>query len=1003
MEVTNARFRLRCSDLDNAGPVGDPAIVEAGEITQYVHWTDVPDVTTLQLNYLAGLTAEDLQPLLDPEVTPATIQTVTKLHATQLAFVQGLLVGVLNSVQAAVLSTAVSRIQCVWVNTIQTVSCPDPEAARTSQSAAAAAAGVRNPVTILAGKFDSTVSQEDANARANLEATRQLTCLYGNDEFTLRCTDVGYAEEVPVDEEPVTPDGRSRVGYVQVAADTVFASTKEEAAALARGQAQLLLDCFYVNQSLSVNCADQSPAFAGVFLNPVEYDGQTTGNPVTVEAGQFAVGTTGDTQATADALARTTAALLLDCQFRNTRQVVRCPSVQVGDILLPPADALTEVVVDAGEVTAGSQAEADALAVQLGLLQLNCQYCNAFIPPSCYPPNYTPQPNQAIPLADVTSDWSIDVILGLTAGTVCMDDPLQVSAVAQAVAIQRVEPADAGCMYVNDAMWFGCLDVLPGNPTLPKGGYHHPNYPGNTPVPGFESLPLVEQLSPFCVPDPALGSGSYIALQAGQYPINSKDVPPGVDPKTYANEQARLYGISLLRCAFANPTMELTCNTAFTPGFDQASVAQGRGEVITVTIPRASHESVFSFNDTIRDAKISAQSQLTCRYENPDMFVRCWPEYGRTGQLPPPDATSVPSRLMYGTGTATRFWTAGTETFSEVVMLQDWQPGSLASPVFVPRGTFTSLVSQAAATQQAMDYAIASLDCIAQARDTNICNAPLLIFCGGVVEANPASPYQPGTNTPILENQSVAPGGRVRIGNGHNYVISRNPVTNAWERMDLGCSSDPVGGCGGSGLQVPPCLATAQTLEEANMLAYQIMRGQLDCSGSDGVPDLSPLDRGDEGGDEGGESVKEQPERCPLTVYERLDADGKPISGRFSVTAGMVNRNPVRINSLGGSVITNSAPPNLNIRNGFIYLGIKWQVTFSEGYLAEAAFEGAYVAKGGALPDEDPTTGFFVQRLAEIDDGKLVDNFSNCSNYTSAVRDAQSSDSDSIDMALFKA
>lgn len=996
LAITNEFFQLHCADIEGGGPHGTPATVEAGELTRYLYWIDVPDITDIQLNYLAGLTPEQLQPLLVLDVTTDTIQTITKLYSTQLGFVQGLLVGVLTNVQDAVYTTAVSRIRCVWKNTMQTVTCPDPAAARTSQSVAAAAAGVLNPVTILAGTFESQDSQSAADGLAHIEAVRKLTCLYGNDAFELRCTDVGYQEEVPTDPEdaPSAPDGRRRVGSVFVAADTVFAATKAEAESLARGQARQQLDCFYVNQLLSVSCADQDPDLADVFVKPVDYDAQTTGNPITVPAGSFVVSNTSDTQATADALARSTAAYLLDCQYRNVRQVVRCESITIGAVVLPPADAIKEIIVEAGEVAASSQAEADALAIELGRLQLNCQYCNAYIPPSCYPPNYTPPTGQAIPLSDVTSDWSVDVVLGLTAGTLCMDDPEQVPAVAQAIAIQRVEPPEAGCVYVNDEMWFGCLDALPGGGTLPKGGYHAPAYPGNTPVVGYETLPLAEQLSPYCVPDVALGAKSYIVLQAGQYPINSKDVPPGMEPKQYANEQARLYGMSLLRCAFANPALTLTCETAYEPPFVQEQVAKNSGETVSVQVPKASHESAFSFRDTIRDAKLEAQAQLVCHYENPEMIVRCWPQYGQAGQRPALVAgLSSEALLVYGDGTATRSWVAGSTPYSEIVTLQDWQPGSTTTPVVVPRGTFTSLLSRDAAIAQALNYAIASLDCTGQARDTNVCNDPLLIFCGGAVDPNPASPYQAGTNATIAANQSVAPGGRIRMGNGHNYVMSRNTTTGVWDRLDLGCANDPVGGCEGTGLEVPPCIATAQTREEANAIAYQIMRTQLTCAGSAAVPDLSSLGGGSGGGG-GGDGA---PERCPLSVYQKEDADGNPIEGKFGITAGFVNRAAVRYGSSGGPVISNASPPTISLTDGVIYLRSDWALTFAEGYLATASPTSHFVSKkSGAVSSDDANTGIFYLTLATIEDGLIVDNYTSCSNLTEFVYDAQTEDDGAV-------
>lgn len=864
----NTDFTLACHDVAEMGPFGASVNVPNGVVSQQLYWLDVPDITDAQLTYLTGLEPDNIDNLIQDGVSVSIVKGITKLHQHQAEWIVGQLVILRASVQDATYTYALSQLRCVWKNTTQTAACPDADAAHTNQSAAAIAAGVHNPSVVPAGTYESTDSQAAANNTALLDAQRQLTCLHGNDAVTRICEDLGYQETIPTDttDNPATPQGRLRIGSAFVEVDSFFASTKAAAQRLAETAADVQLDCFFVNAQQVVACSDKNAELAGAFVQAVDYDTQLTGNPVTVRAGRIVLTETSGSQEAADAAARNAGLAFLDCRFRNVEVVVQCPTVVVGSTNLEPANPTRTITVPAGEVEARTQAEADALAREIGLLQLNCQYCNAFIPPACYPPSYTPEAGKAIPETAVTPDWSSSVILGLAAGTVCMDDPTQVPTVANVIAVRRPDLTAEGCVYLNDEMWFGCLDVLPGSPTLPRGGYHAPQYLGNTTLPaGYEGTPLSAQLSPYCTPDIALGAASYFVVRAGSYPITTSQIPPAAqaDPKRYANEQARLFGLVLIRCAFGNPELDLNCQTAFPPDtFVQTDVAQSNGETVTVQIPKARHESAFSFRQALEAAKLEAQSLLTCYYENPEIVVRCWTNYGVTGSYPSyvPEQSS-PTRLVYGDGQATRTWESGGEIFTEAVTLQEWQFGSIQLPVVVPRGTFQSLRSLADATQQALNYALASLDCAAQARDTTVCNDPLLIFCGAFVESNPAAPFQSGTGA-LVANGVPTTGGRLRLGDGHNYVMIKQDLV--WVRTDTGCSEDPVGGCTGTGLQVPACIASGRTREEANLLAYQLMRTLLTCTNS---ADIAGLGGEGAAGAPGNDGAQNECSSACLAVY----------------------------------------------------------------------------------------------------------------------------------------
>jgi hypothetical protein len=830
--ISNEPYTLNCADVEGAGPLGPSVTVPAGTVQLSFSWTDIPNITDSQLSAIAAIPSGNLAPLADPSVTQDVIASVTGLPTTQAAYVLGQLQALQSQVTSLTLLSAKGTLNCWWENAYLSLPCPDPSNTPTNYNAAAIAAGVYNPAVVNAGTFLSYNSQAEADQLARTAALQQLTCLYGNSTMTVTCLDAGYVDPVPNDTVSITQDGRLRVGSVDVPAGVFFATTQAAADTAARNAALAQLVCFYTNALLTVTCGDISPSLAGAWTEPVDYDSHLPGNPVTVQQGRFIAEGPGSGQALADTTARNAALVQLDCRFKNSTQVVTCPSVNINGQVLAP-QSTTSITVEAGTIEASSQDEADQLARQTGLLQLGCVYCNAFVPPSCYPASYTPAPGKAIPASDVTSDWSPDVVLGLAAGTVCLQDPTQVPGVATALAVQRPQVTDAGCEYLNDEMWFGCLPELPGSPALPKGGYNAPSYPSNTSLPpGYADLPFEQQLSPYSSPDPTLGVNSIIRIEAGAYPVNSNSVPAGMDPKAYANSQARLYGLSLLRCVFGNPLMNLNCQTAYAQpvgplSFTQADVAQSQGEQVTISVPQALFESSTSFYDAWLAAVNYARASLDCHYENPAMLVRCWPLWGQTGQTPPLQTGTGVVPQLYGTGQARRTWTAGTAQYYSDVELQSWQMGSVQTPVTVPQGMFTSLLSLADATQQALNYAIASLDCTAQAQNNNVGNDPMLIFCGAVAEPNPSAPYAPGTNQILDVQWTVGDKGVIRAGDGHNRVMVAHG--GAWAVEDLGCSTDPVGGCGGSGLPVPAGVAFAADKPTANQMAYLMYRGLLNC------------------------------------------------------------------------------------------------------------------------------------------------------------------------------
>lgn len=843
----NTEYRLSCSQVAGQGPKGPDVRVQEGEESAVFHWTELPDISPVQLHRIAEANLGDL---LQTDIDPGGFTAY--LEAYQIT---ALILGVAEkraAVQASVETLALAALDCYWENNDVTAQCSSPSAALTGQVTEPATLGVNNPSTVVRGTVRSKVGQGDANALALSLARAALGCVELNDEITVTCLDVGFAEAVPNDPEGTS--GRRRVGVVTVPAGVRTGSTKEQANAAAQTLAAAGLDCFYTNTTQEVNCEENDATKGAYTGNPVAFAEARPGNPVTIPAGTFIVDTAGSSTDSANAVARDNGRSLLRCTFFNTRQVLKCEPAQVGDVTLVPKSSI-ELEIPEGTYEADSQTAADALARAMGLLQLQCQYCNSYIPPTCVRPDYSVPPGSVLPAGTVTTDWSVDATSGLAPGVVCDPDPAQVMVAATALAQSRIQIRDAGCAYVNDTMWFGCLDQLPGATSPPKGGYHHPNYPGNTTPPaGFTELPpLSVQLSPFSTPAPT-DPKPWLVMEAGAYQVRDLDVPAGEDPKLYVNAMARRYGMALLDCRFANPDLTYNCESAHAGKYKQDEVAKDAGQLVEVQIPRATYESASSFREAVEKAQSAAKAVLNCYYSNDRLRVSCWLDYGAPGSLPPKNNTGG-----YGTGTVRRVWVQGGKTYSAEIDLKPYQLGSLVLPYEVQPGEYISHISKEDANLMALRAAVAVLDCASQARDVSECNDDLVARCGGMVEPNPRAPLQSGTNEVVEEAWTIDDNGVIQAGDGNNYVLGLAANGETWEKQSLGASQDPIGGrvngALGPGVFVPACSYRGASKQEANIMAYRMARALLTCASETNLPGLGS-GQGDLGGGGGSDGAQ---------------------------------------------------------------------------------------------------------------------------------------------------
>ena len=436
--IGNSVQLVQCSDIPGGGPVGTPVVLPENTSTRSFYWITVPQISGAQLTYISTLAEADVAAIKVSSFSAAQITALTTLSTPQAEFVRAAVdaLQVEANRQARLLGQA--QIDCYWENAELTRTCPSG-ALITGQVTDVSITPV-NPVVIPAGKHRSKVSQADADVRADLDATSNLFCWFGNEEVTVTCLDAGYEEDVPTDTELVGAATALRRGSVTIPANTVFSeNTVSEATDSARLLALTQLACFYINDELVRNCQDIG-AQAGTVESPASAADGITGNPVTVPQGFV---TSSVSTADANQQATNLADDLLDCVWTNGEVTVVCPDTTVkdkngNDVILPASvkSPVRTITIEAGSITSIiSQADANEQAALIGRLQLNCLYCNPLILPVCIPESVANAPGLPIPvpLEWVTAAWSIDATLGMAADTICSDLPDEAISIAENV------------------------------------------------------------------------------------------------------------------------------------------------------------------------------------------------------------------------------------------------------------------------------------------------------------------------------------------------------------------------------------------------------------------------------------------------------------------------------------------------------------------------------------------------------------------------------------------
>ena len=649
LDVGNQPQTQTCADKEDAGPVGDSVTVPADTLLETVTLLDIPNLTDAQGRFIAGLADDVLRSLLTADVV--TVARICKLNTSQAAFV----VGAIATAQAAANGRAIDLAQlsliCVWLNEAQTANCPDGAIATGSPSPAVPPPV--NTVTIAAGLFSSSTSQDNANSQALAAGQQQLNCIWHNAAVTRTCQDNGFTEAVPVDQAPLSPKVSRRVGVVTIAAG-VLASTDGQIDADSRAQqlADSQLVCFYLNAEVTRDCVSIGKQGTAVVGPGVD----APGNPVTIPA--YTITSQLSTpDATAEAVVL--AVSLLSCFWLNAEVKVSCPEQTInpglpGEVVVQPSDKslVKDVVIAAGTVRSDiSQEDADTQAVEIATEQLDCLYCNKEVKPVCTQP-----------------PGSLDITTGVPANTYCSNDAAASQAIAEQIGSipDRALTDGTICTYGNIEITVTC-DTKLGNGA------------NNAVAPGARKTATVA---------------------ANAVLVTPQDVPEGYEgsPIDYANSVAKTQALTLLDCFFWNDAVTKTCADLGLLNVYIKSTA-------SVTVPAGTFTSYTSKAEAQALADTQALSGLNCYYANPKSTYLC--DNGANNGSYNPAYTTTGGVRIYGTGSMQ-------EIGAFKVDRRPVAPGSRGSttwPVELAEALFTSVVSQAEVDAMALAYASGILNC----------------------------------------------------------------------------------------------------------------------------------------------------------------------------------------------------------------------------------------------------------------------------------------------------
>lgn len=667
-----------CIDHDT---YGDTVTFPEGQKTQNLYFSAILSIKEDVLTYIAKNHLEtEIEVRLNAHtITAKQLNSMTGMRNSEAEELIEQANYIQEQLTAAVRAQAEGLLHCYWENNVVVhAECPDPEMAHPEDAADAVFS-----VDINAGTYQSYISQQDANTKAQAAAEAMLNCFYLNDEFIAKCEErpnrpMDDMEPVPNDEEPIYPGRNLRVGTVVVPAKK-FRSTlsKEDANRKAQewGYAQLV--CWYPNLIVDAQCDD--PNARDIQVDPAKepaHDAdihkKKVGQHVYVPYGFF---TSDLSTELATQEAEAFAESLLQCCFINKPIDLVCEAQEVfladgtKGTIYPEEQysPMMEVHVAAGEYTSCvSQEEADHFAQLMVEGMLSCRYCNLPVPPSCVPSWVLEGVKNGtidIPLVDgeikdenhpdgvSPASFPLNATRGTPRCTILTPDAQVSQEMAELLGALPVTGEEGEmCTYYNDEIIVACaaedpyqgsvIENIDGEgywavqPETGKTYYFYSMYPPHTCLYTRMTIPL---------------PGEYVRVKVGMFAAQ------GADQKDIVNQRAIVYAMSMLQCWFANPKTEAYCNsgeyaeslcdTAWS--FGDPSLIGGPPELLQdwsntplrpVVVPEGqivvtgmTPESAYSYIYTYTRALILAQ--IMCVYGNVEVTRDCTNNFQYHGAL----------------------------------------------------------------------------------------------------------------------------------------------------------------------------------------------------------------------------------------------------------------------------------------------------------------------------------------------------------------------------------
>jgi len=782
--IVNTAVEVECADINGVGTIGDSVFIPAGKLQNFFILGDVPAITAAQLSYLATLDASQILAVITTQ-SDIALADFTNLTLDQCAFVKSAVFAIQEELNTQVIAAAYGAIDCFYGNESQSASCSG-DAIQLSANIVPTDLGINNPSIVSAGTVLSKISVASANVEAAALAQALLVCVYGNDAMDVSCKDLGF---VSPDFVPISDTEFNAPTAIHYEANTFVAATKIEANNIAKDAALSLLQCFYVNERVRVECGAEAletdPEVGSVNEN-------TTGSIVIAEAGAV---TSVVSAAAATAEAAIIATSLLRCSWGNDEATVSCGPVTIQNDTPCPGPKLEEPVTykpgpgSTPPVTANenefrstlSKEHANAQAAAFLASSINCVYCNPQVLPTCVPkcitdkledviakrfipdtcpPNppvngqtaeaamarWMANPVLPLPLAIVTKDWSADATVGVAANTYCDSNPETAVAAAKAAGqipirsliIPAEDPkSPPECDYCNDQI---IVKTPPGMEDIAGGSI--------TISPCTVKVKKSDIAKDFLCDKSTHGTCDEIPCE-----------------KQYANYLATSQATAILRPAFKSKEFKTSCGQmAFQKTNNVPPTAEQTAALTPLTyhsdstgiptnsivIPAGAYESQISQKDADDQALVDAMGQLDCFFKNNPITVLCDdnPLKNSTARDPAKPTKGV----IYGTGKLTRSNADGIK-FGAPIAVDSTSAGSIDRPVEVELYVVTSYISQKDADDNAAKIGIPMLDCFWTNRPMELrIGAPDKYAETPEQEAEPEANIEFGTGVDVIDN-----------------------------------------------------------------------------------------------------------------------------------------------------------------------------------------------------------------------------------------------------------